>query len=155
MPSLYNDQIEKVLGKYKYFGGVIPRDKIENFLPFLKKYKKIGFIINLDKSSEPGSHWNSIFIDLKNDHSVEYYDSFGRGVPIDIKNDLKKLVDNVQKGLILKFKENKIKFQSDHTHNCGFFAINFLEGRFKGKSFQESSNAKEKDIRNMPIFGFI
>lgn len=153
MPGLYDNEIYTMMKKYKHFVGVISRDEIDLIKPYLEKYKYVGFIINLDTSDKGGSHWNAILIDYRptGSHSIEYYDSFGRKCPNDIKNDLKKIVDS---DLTLKFKENLIKRQSYHTHACGKFAVFFLIKRFNGKSFKESSNATEKDIRHLPIFKF-
>ena len=52
------------------FKGVYPSDKIP-VLTDLKKYA----IINLDRSTEPGSHWVAI---AHHDKKIYVYDSFGR-----------------------------------------------------------------------------
>ena len=52
------------------FSGVYPADKI----PCLNSIKKYA-ILNLDKSTEPGSHWVAI---AKHNNTTLLYDSFGR-----------------------------------------------------------------------------
>jgi hypothetical protein len=38
--------------------------------------------------------------------------------------------------ILMKFKVNKIKQQSDNTPHCGFFAIKFLDDRFNGVPYK-------------------
>jgi hypothetical protein len=157
MDGLYNSQIFDMMKKYPQFAGVIARDQIDLIKPYLKKNKYVGFVINLDKSDQKGSHWNSILIDYRpsiGSQSVEYYDSFGRKMPKDIEDNLKKIINPY---LILRKKENRIQKQNDSSSNCGFFAMNFLEKRFKGEDFKKASGATEKEIiklKHMKGFGF-
>ena len=146
MKGLYDSQIFDMMKKYPQFAGVIARDQIDMIKPYLKKNKYVGFIINLDKSNQDGSHWNSILIDYRPDigsQSIEYYDSFGRKMPLDIEHNLKQIIPPY---LTLKKKENHIQRQKDSSSNCGFFAIDFLEKRFKEMPFKEASGANEKEI---------
>jgi hypothetical protein len=155
MTGLYDAQIFEMMKKYPQFAGVIARDQIDLIKPYVEKNKYVGFVINLDKSNQDGSHWNSILIDYRpkvGSHSIEYYDSFGRRMPKDIEDNLKKIINP---NLILKKKENYIQRQDDESSNCGFFAIDFLEKRFKGLPFKEASGATEKEIKKLKhIKGF-
>lgn len=149
MKGLYDSQIFKMMKKHPQFAGVISRDQINMVKPYLDKNKYVGFVINLDKSDQEGSHWNSILVDFRPEvgsHTIEYYDSFGRKMPKDIELSLKKIINP---NLILKKKENRIKRQSDLSSNCGFFAIDFLEKRFKGDTFKEASGATEEEIAKL------
>ena len=69
----YLDQLDKI-GR-KLFGtkfyGVYPSDKIPK-LNMVKRY----CILNLDKSTESGSHW--VALALLKDGKTIFYDSFGR-----------------------------------------------------------------------------
>lgn len=65
---------EKLYDGFKFYGPV-PSDCPEginceltkiNYIDLLKKKKnKIGIIYNLDVSTGPGTHWTSVFIDIK------------------------------------------------------------------------------------------
>ena len=61
--GLYNDQIEDVMDNYKQkgFKGVYAIDEI-NKIPVSNK---MGVILNLDKSTQPGSHWVALYIDAE------------------------------------------------------------------------------------------
>ena len=70
--TTYQNELEKagiILFKSK-FKGVFPSDKIP-VLNHLKSYA----ILNLDRSTEPGSHWVAIATD---GNKTYLYDSFGR-----------------------------------------------------------------------------
>ena len=70
--STYQHELEtaciRLLGRE--FKGVYPSDQI----PVLNELKKYA-IINLDRSTEPGSHWVAI---AYRDNKILVYDSFGR-----------------------------------------------------------------------------
>ncbi len=66
MDILKNDQCLK-----PYFKGVFP----SNMMPTVKSLP-LGFIVNVDMSSQPGSHWLSIFIN-RSGFGI-FFDSFGQ-----------------------------------------------------------------------------
>jgi hypothetical protein len=80
----------------------------------LNKHKYVGFIINLDRHDEPGSHWTAIFI---KDKVLYYYDSTTSSTPEDVKAFASK------RGL--KLVENKMKHQYGGSE-CGMFSIYYL-----------------------------
>jgi hypothetical protein len=97
--------------------------------------KKMGVIINLDKSSQPGSHWVALFIDADKDKAVEYYDSFAEEPPASLMKDIKGIIDKINPSTYLKFKINRIKQQRENSDSCGLMAMQFLIDRFNGKPF--------------------
>lgn len=131
--------------KYKYsFLGVFPIDFSEknsegkclynsicaiNISTYIKKNKKfIGFITNLDKHDEPGSHWTSTFIIIDptvSAYGAYYYDSGGKTIPSGVLNfliDIKKQceIKYPKKKFIIDY--NKTRFQFKNTE-CGIFSI--------------------------------
>ena len=88
--GLYDNQIEEIMKDYnnKGFKGVYAIDEI-NKIPVSDK---MGFILNLDTSDQKGSHWVAIYIDAKDDNSVEYYDSFGNDPPERLMKGLKTMI---------------------------------------------------------------
>lgn len=80
----------------------------------LHNHKHVGFIINLDRHDEPGSHWTAIFI---KDKVLYYYDSTASSTPEDVKAFAKKHG--------LKLVENKIKHQYGGSE-CGMFSMYYL-----------------------------
>ena len=112
--TTYSDQLEKICRELftVKFKGVFPSDKIPK-LSSLAPY----CILNLDKSTEPGSHW--VALSKCNDGAM-LYDSFGRDDTIIIK-DLRfsgngKIVDVDRKDVEQKVKEM----------NCGARCIAWL-----------------------------
>jgi hypothetical protein len=89
---------------------------------------KIGVIFNLDPHNKGGSHWVSLFINIKK-KIIYYFDSAGDKIPAQIM----KFVDTVTKqGQQLK---TPIKFSFDQNHpvehqygntECGIYGIYFI-----------------------------
>jgi len=99
---------------------------------------KIGIIFNLDPHYKGGSHWVSLFINIKK-ATIFFFDSAGETIP----KQIKKLVDSVVKqGVEL---ETPIHFKFDENHpiehqykntECGiysiFFIVHMLEDKITG-----------------------
>ena len=91
-----------------------------------KGYTKFGVIFNLDPHYKGGSHWVSLFINVKN-KTIFYFDSTGENIP----SQIKKFVDDVIKqGNALKI---PIKFDQNHpvehqygNTECGIYSIFFI-----------------------------
>ena len=87
--------------------GVFAKDQ-------LKKPLKDGFyIINLDNSDGPGTHWTALY--KINDGFSFYYDSFGFIAPEEIED------------LLHKYEYNKKQIQDIKSTSCGFYCIAFIK----------------------------
>jgi len=99
--------------------------------------KKIGIIFNLDPHYLPGSHWVSMFINIKKGQ-VYYFDSAGAPVP----DQLMKLVKEVKKqgkglGIDFKFDQNHpVEHQYGNTE-CGVYALYFIVHMLEDKITKE------------------
>lgn len=134
-PALYNDEIEDYFEddeKYPHFGGVIASDQISQ----LPKKLPIGFVMNTDDSDGEGEHWTAVYI---NGDSIEYFDPLGDPPTKKFLTDIKKYVESLKVPTMLKLKVNKVKWQDDKTNSCGWFCIQFLDNRFHGIPFLNSS----------------
>jgi hypothetical protein len=103
-----------------------------------KGHTKLGIIFNLDPHYKGGSHWVSLFINIKK-KSIFYFDSAGEEIP----EQIKKLVDTItEQGNKLT---NSINFRFDQNHpiehqygntECGvysiFFIVHMLEDKITG-----------------------
>ena len=112
--STYQHELEKagikLLGSE--FKGVFPSDKI----PVLNDLKKYA-IINLDASTEPGSHWVAIAF---HNNKIYVYDSFGR-------ETVKILPSLFQSGNGSQiFDTDTDPEQSENETNCGARCLSFL-----------------------------
>lgn len=93
-----------------------------------KKIKYIGFITNLDKHNEPGSHWTSTFININpksNSYGAYYYDSTSKTIPnyiVLFLDDIKKQLKDIYKNKTFDYYYNHIRHQRSNTE-CGVFSI--------------------------------
>ena len=116
--------------KIKNFKGVISRDEIPT------KVKNIPgecFIINLDNTEGPGTHWVAVKITAG---FVNYLDSFGLQPPQELVN----LCYTFNK--LSKYESNQ--FQDLSSVLCGYYCLCFLK-EFAGNNY---FNAVEKFTRN-------
>lgn len=153
--EMNNHQIDAIMSHYKpSYLGCIASDQILDLLPKIKPRTRICFVINLDKVSQPGSHWCSVFIDARpdGDHSCEYFNSFAEPPTQEFMKDIKTVVKKLDPNSYLKFKDNRVVLQSDDTSNCGEFSIRFLIDRMRNKSFKEATGY-ECPIKNNHIQG--
>jgi hypothetical protein len=152
--GLNTDQINQLMSKYgSEYLGTIARDEMQSLIQKVKGKSRGGFIINTQKSNQPGQHWQAVFYDARpsGSNSIEFYDSFGRDPSKSFMKDVKILADKLNAETYLKFKINKIIQQSNTSSNCGYFASKFLIDRFRGKPFRECTGydehtKDEKDI---------
>ncbi len=135
--GMYDDEITKILNKYKNkgFAGVYSIDEVGE-IPVGNR-KNIGFVVNLSPSYQKGSHWVAVYISIDDDMSVEYYDSFANDPPKRLLKELKKLIDKMNPEVYLKFKINKIIQQRANGGNCGWWSIYHLLNRFNGIPFKD------------------
>ena len=134
-----------MMSKYKSRGfvGVISADEIPDLIEPTQNLDKFGFVMNTDDSDEAGEHWVSCYVDLVDDCSVEYYDSYADPPSERFLQDIKQLIDAHGVDHYLKMKSNKIKHQDERSSLCGFHAMRFLIDRFEGKPFIDASGFTE------------
>ena len=102
----------------------------------IKKGKfKIGVIFNLDPHTKGGSHWVSLFINVKK-ASIFYFDSAGESIPRRIKKFVKRVTSQ---GTQLK---TPIDFHFDQNHptehqygdtECGIYSLYFIAHMLEDK----------------------
>lgn len=176
---LTNIDIEKVMEQYDWdvnksysykFIGVFPIDfqvktifgrcLFEEFcsLDITKLYSKgikyVGMITNLDKHTQSGSHWTSLFmcIDPKVPaFGAYYYDSVASVPPKEISEFVemvKKQVATYNKwGKEFQVKYNKMQHQRGNTE-CGVFSIDYQIRWIT--ALQNNINTKFEDVTNIP-----
>jgi predicted nucleic acid-binding Zn-ribbon protein len=130
----------------KHFRGVFSFDELDKVTDLPLK-EPSSFVINLDKSTGPGTHWVALYIDPRpGTRSIEYVDSFGDPPPKRVNDAITKMVKREFSHLpgLLQFKTNGVKLQSVTSPNCGFFAIDFIRKRSNGVPFQEATFFKKE-----------
>ena len=99
---------------------------------------KFGIIFNLDPHYEGGSHWVSLFINVKN-KTIFFFDSAGEKIPVQIEKFTKTVMEQGKKltePIHFKFDQNyPVEHQYGNTE-CGiysiFFIIHMLEDKITG-----------------------
>ena len=109
------------------------KGQIEEYLKLGKN--QIGVVFNLDKFSEGGSHWVSLFVDLR-DGFVFFFDSVGDKIPTEIKNlitRLKKHCRELETPIELKEYNNYRVYHQKENSECGMYSLFFLITLLTGK----------------------
>jgi hypothetical protein len=147
-------QYENKYSDFKFLGAV-PMDFNDlDYLPFKNIdfddfYKnniyRIGVIFNLDESYKSGSHWVSLFIDLKKGQ-IYYSDSYGIRPENRVVNFMNKIENYLKKKGIynIDIKHNKIQHQQGNSE-CGVYSINFILRLLKGKTFEHITRKRLTD----------
>ena len=99
---------------------------------------KIGIIFNLDPHYKSGSHWVSLYIDIKKG-KIFFYDSAGDKAPKQIKKLSNTIIEqgkHLNPPIAFVFDENHPKEHQFGDTECGvyslFFIINMLEDKIDG-----------------------
>jgi len=86
---------------------------------------KIGIIFNLDPHYLEGSHWVSLFMDLKRNF-IYYFDSVGDKIPKQIMKFVNKIKSQgSSNGMDFDFKQNTVGHQKKNTE-CGVYSLFFI-----------------------------
>ena len=127
--GLSNFDIIKLVQHLKIpdFRGVFMRDT----LPDKPREKECG-ILNLNKSSEPGSHWVAFFKD--GDKKI-YFDSFGQVVPSELCKYLKTSTEFSEDKPVIQ--RNTDIVQKENETICGHLCLYVLDNLSQGKDFEE------------------
>lgn len=125
----------------------------ENFIDLQSKYNYLGFIFNMDKHNEPGSHWTALFVDLLK-HKMYYFDSVGVKPPKEIYNLQEHLNHDSNNKFELKY--NNVEHQKGDSE-CGVYSINFLSRMLNGERFDEiiKNPINDNDMHNCRSYYFV
>jgi hypothetical protein len=157
-------QYEKADEKFIFLGpSPIDFDKIKNgscIWPEICKFNlnniikrnhsKIGFIFNTDPHFLDGSHWISLFVDLKKEE-ILFFDSVGDKCPNEIDKLINRIIEQ-GKELNIHFKriDNKKKHQKSNTE-CGMYSLYFIIENIKNNFSKENFKNRISD-ENMESF---
>ena len=98
--------------------------QLSNFIS--KKINKIGIIFNLDKHDESGSHWVSMFIDIK-EGIIFYFDSAASRIPVEITDLVNLLLQQATNlNIRMKYLTNYPKQHQLGDTECGMYSLYFI-----------------------------
>lgn len=121
-----SSEINYRLRHVNQFGGVRPADK----LPSKIKRRPRAYIVNTDKSHQPGRHWVAFYFPSRG--PAEFFDSMGR--PPDFYH---KRFKNV---LLNNYIYNDKRLQQYGTRTCGHFCLYYVILRCRGWSMRRIVN---------------
>lgn len=101
---------------------------------WMKKGKtKFGIVFNLDKHTESGSHWVTLFVDITN-KIMFFFDSAGNGLPKEINKLMNRIDKEAKKmGIILKRYDNDHHNHQKGNTECGMYSLFFMITMLTGK----------------------
>ena len=105
------------------FRGVISRDQIA-----LIEAKPGYYIVNLNDSTQPGSHWVVINVRAP-PNLMEYFDSFGLNAPHEVVE--------LSERMGVNYWYNSTQYQDLNSVLCGYWCLYFVNESRKGKSYYE------------------
>ena len=153
LDGLYDHEIDHIMSNTKYYLRTITIDEIDEIINKIIKYNilKCCFIMNLSKRDDKKGykHWVAIYINLINDMSIEYYDSYADPIPKILIDKFNKMLEDMNINVYVKLKENKIKDQPLNSSLCGYYSIAFLLKRLNNIPFSEATNYKSLNETNM------
>jgi len=91
-------------------------------------FKKIAIVFNLDKHTQSGSHWVSLWIDIK-DGYIFYFDSAGAKIPMEIMRLVSRIRSqgkSLKKPIQFRFYENHPMEHQYGNTECGMYSLFFI-----------------------------
>ena len=108
-----------------------------------EKKTQIGIVFNLDFHTGPGTHWVSLYIDVKNKF-IFYFDSNGESVPKQIKNLINKVIhQGKNENIIFTVYENNVTEHQQSNTECGMYSLFFIVTMLTKKIINKKKNYKE------------
>lgn len=111
-----------------------------------RKKDKIGIVFNLDKHTQNGSHWVSLFIDI-NEKCIFYFDSVGNSIPSEIKIFIDRVMEQgkqLNRPIQFFYEENQKDHQQGNTE-CGMYSLFFIVTMLTGNTeFKKNMSLDEK-----------
>jgi hypothetical protein len=124
MQQLNTHELRALMSDDPEFIGAFPSDCLPPLYALNNITKPVKLIVNLDPSSQPGSHWVAIY--RRADGVAYYFDTFGRPPPPRIHSWLAKNCKD------WKSFDKQIQGANDKV-SCGYICLTFLKKLNHGK----------------------
>ena len=139
----------------KSYGECVWNDLCNFSLKNLIKQKKnkIGMIFNTDPHDKPGSHWISLFINIKK-RIIYFFDSTGDKAPPEIKILVDRIIEqgnSITPKINFKYDSSEgVEHQYGNTE-CGIYSLFFIIHMLQDKtpeSFYKTHKLTDKDVQH-------
>lgn len=124
-----------------YFRGACAKNQLPTRIP--SRHDPSIYIVNLDSSHLPGSHWIALYLDPK--RGGEYFDSYGL-------KPIKECLYLLNQCPEIKY--NNILLQDD-TLVCGQYCVIFAMLRSRGYSFLDIIRAFDHPLNDAVVYNLI
>jgi hypothetical protein len=124
-------------------------EKLCNFQ--VKEYQnrgitKIAIPLNLDEHTGKGTHWVTLYMDLKKKF-IYYFDSANNDIPPEIPTFIKRIQDQIP---LRELNNQSVQHQQGNSE-CGMYVLYFIVSMLEGKS---PTYFNKKIIRDNEVFKF-
>jgi hypothetical protein len=113
---------------------------------------KLGVIFNLDPHYKPGSHWVSLFVNLKKGY-IFYFDSTGDPAPKEVRQLVKTITEQAGAlGMQLEYVEND-RVHQKQDNECGMYSLYAIASQLKDirtpHSFLKGGEITDKNMHQL------
>ena len=137
LTNLYVNNLSSLLVKHNFL-SVYPYDLFP--LSILNQQHPCSFIVNLSKSTEPGTHFVCIYVD--NNNKLEYFDSYG------LAPFLPRLINFITRNYDKRSLYNPYTIQNLSSYFCGYYCVAFLISKDLGWSIEDFYSVFNNPITN-------
>ena len=140
--------------KHKLYGECVWEELCKfDLKDYIKSGKtKIGIVFNTDPHYLEGSHWISLFIDVKNG-KIFFFDSNGDKIP----KEIMRLVNRIKRqgkalNIQFSFDQNHPKEHQKKNSECGMYSLYFIIQMLKGEKdakFFKKQTIKDTDMETL------
>tara|TARA_X000000368_G_scaffold313540_1_gene251145 strand:+ start:19706 stop:20578 length:873 start_codon:yes stop_codon:yes gene_type:complete len=115
-----------------------------------KNINKIGISFNLDPHDKPGSHWVTLFVDIKK-KLIIYFDSNGIEPPETVAELIEKIISQCSnKNIKLEKIINKLSHQRENTE-CGMYSLFFCDQMIRGANYKNFTEKRIDDSKMLAL----
>lgn len=110
-----------------------------------KKIYRLGFVFNLDRHDQKGSHWVALYANLKKSE-ILFFDSYGIEPHARIRTLMRRIARfcHDKFGVEPKADWNRTQHQKENSE-CGVYSMNFILRMLRGDSFDDICNTRIPD----------
>ena len=152
---LSNFDIENVLTRYSQFNPKFTHFPfhmidfyetkeeiaVRDFSKDKKEKRCMGLVMNTDDSRGMGIHWFALFIDFRENGTVEYFNSSGLPPLEPVNRWMIEMSTNYKCKRVIA---SPFRYQNDN-HSCGVYSLYYILSRAEGYSYQKFRNRKIND----------
>lgn len=133
------------------------KDGLEKTLKRTKNKNKqyYSWIYNYSSSNGKGTHWVCVFVEKLENIKFEYFDSFGKEPPKNIKQNIEHMMNLFRKAypdLTMNILNTNKKSFQNNSYDCGLWVIWYIHQRLKGITLSKLQNLDTRDENKRKLY---